>query len=744
MKLPIGSFIGKKGKPQYFLALLLHEEKASAVILEEFQEKVKVIGRHEEYFSSTVEEASEDELLRTLDKAISAAEEKLPPDMQTEKMVLGVKESWVEEKHIKKEYLTKLKKVCEALSLTPVGFLVISEAVAHLIQEEEGAPLSALLCEIGRRHLTVSLFRAGKIIESKTTQIANTNIPVTVDALLKEFSATDILPARVILFNGDTEDLLIQSFVAHQWSKSIPFLHMPQISILPSGFAAKSVVVGAAEQMGFALPGHLVDKTAEEIKTVKSSAPEPEESADEDETEPSSLSKEAKTNVDTVVSDNFTQVANPESPDAFGFVLEEDIVSKRDQKAVNANESEAGDKSFEKEQTKAEVTYAIEPEQQHIPSQSHHSVTMEQDIDHDHHQPAKKDLFAFATSALQIPIAFLNKLPFGHMNPLRALRAGNRLVLIPFLLLILGAGALFLYYFTLGATVDLKITPKDVTQEENITFAVNGNNDYSKNAIAAKEQSATLNGTASTNATGKKEVGEKAKGTVTLYNSAESKVTLEKGTKLKTSNNLEFELEKDISIASASGDIFSGIKSGTGQVAVVAAKIGKEYNLPSDTKFNLGQTTSLAAKNESAFSGGSKKEVTVVSQKDVDKLAADLPKSLKEKADEEFTKQIGEDEVLLSAFTTTTLANKKFNKNVGDEVKSVTLTADVTFDTVSYLKTDMNKFADAIIKERHGDKTDISDKNRQTDIKKAERDEDDKDTIQAAIVINAGLLPKLD
>ena len=69
---------------------------------------------------------------------------------------------------------------------------------------------------------------------------------------------------------------------------------------------------------------------------------------------------------------------------------------------------------------------------------------MEQDIDHDHHQPAKKDLFAFATSALQIPIAFLNKLPFGHMNPLRALRAGNRLVLIPFLLLILGAIALVL------------------------------------------------------------------------------------------------------------------------------------------------------------------------------------------------------------------------------------------------------------------------------------------------------------
>src|SRR5690606_16312322 len=55
----------------------------------------------------------------------------------------------------------------------------------------------------------------------------------------------------------------------------------------------------------------------------------------------------------------------------------------------------------------------------------------------------------------------------------------------------------------------------------------------------------------------------------------------------------------------------------------------------------------VAAKNDSAFSGGTKKEVTVVAKRDQDKLLADLTKSLQERAFSELEKKLSDDQVLI-------------------------------------------------------------------------------------------------
>src|SRR3989344_9057573 len=248
MNLPFIKIFNKKIAPLYFLVLILRDEKVQAVIFQELEGTVRIIGQKEEHFVSSIDQVDSGEFLQTLDKAISQAESTLPENIQTQKTIFGVKESWTENDQIKKEYLVKLKKASEELGLTPIGFLVISQAISHLLTKEEGAPISAILTEVNKKSITVTLIRAGKSIETKSSEI-HESIPFTVDTLLKHFNVPEILPSRIIIFNGKED--LSQEFISHTWSKSLPFLHLPQITNLPEGFDAKAVLFGAATQMGF-------------------------------------------------------------------------------------------------------------------------------------------------------------------------------------------------------------------------------------------------------------------------------------------------------------------------------------------------------------------------------------------------------------------------------------------------------------------------------------------------------------
>src|SRR3989344_1153988 len=245
MKLPFLPSFKKQPVIAYFLVLVLRNEKVNAVIFEEIEGKIKILGEKQEYFSESIEDADLDEFLKVLDSAISGAESALPENVQTHKTIFGIKDEWAQNNQIKKEYLEKLKKAWEELELTPIGFLVIPQAIIHLLQKEEGAPVSAILAEVNKKSVTVTLIRGGKIIETKTSDIHDT-VPFTVDTLLKHLHTSEVLPSRIIVFNG--EGNLSQEFIGHGFSKRLPFLHFAQITDLPQGFDARSVLFGAAAQ----------------------------------------------------------------------------------------------------------------------------------------------------------------------------------------------------------------------------------------------------------------------------------------------------------------------------------------------------------------------------------------------------------------------------------------------------------------------------------------------------------------
>ncbi len=124
--------------------------------------------------------------------------------------------------------------------------------------------------------------------------------------------------------------------------------------------------------------------------------------------------------------------------------------------------------------------------------------------------------------------------------------------------------------------------------------------------------------TADFTSTGKKDVGEKASGTVTINNCGDSDpITIPGGTAV-SSDGLNFLTASSVKVDAAK---FSGgqcIKAGTASVAVSAQNVGEQYNLKKSSIFTVaGQSSGVSASNPNAFAGGSKRQVTVVSDSDV-------------------------------------------------------------------------------------------------------------------------------
>lgn len=707
-KLP---FLGKKSEEEYYLALVLRDEKISALIFKQQFEKVTVISKNEINLTETLEKIPLDTLVSILDKVITHAETRLPADIEIKDTVFGVKDSWVIDKKISKDYLARLKHVCSELSLTPIGFIVLSEAIAHLIQQEEAAPVTALITEIGKYMVTVSLFRAGKLIETVDKPILETPMN-TVDTALKEFNSIEILPSRIILFQSDSSidsrpNDLSQKFIAHQWSKTLPFLQIPQISILPDEFDGKAIVAGAAAQLGYTLASLPEDIKHPEIKTL-----EPKHSRIVNKTESEIESKTEK-------AQEGMKAAN------FGFVLDKDIATLSDLPETDIDKYDLKQTGETNSTDKKAITEN---------ENADFKPTPELKINDNLHTKAKaKKRFSLAF----IPL-FLSKI---KKNIPAKILSGRKIIVIPPLIILLLIGLTVLYYFQLKATVTLYVSPKAVSETEKITLSTKLDNDFTQNIIAAKDITVSLQGSASTDATGEKEVGDKAKGTVTLFNSDTDKKTFKAGTILTSEKGFTYVMDKEVNVASASGDIFTGIKSGTAQVTITAGKIGTEYNLQSNSKFSIEGTDTVAAKNDAALTGGTKKKVTVVTEKDVEKLKTDLPKELQDKAKEELRKKLGANEELLTDFTQIQLTGEELDHEIDTETKIVKLTGTVNFKSIAYDKDDLLKFAQESLKAKYT-KENLSENN--IDTKLSGIKDKNETELTGVAAINAGLLPKIE
>jgi len=236
-------------------------------------------------------------------------------------------------------------------------------------------------------------------------------------------------------------------------------------------------------------------------------------------------------------------------------------------------------------------------------------------------------------------------------------------------ILIISFGLFINEYFFHQAELTIYLPTQDL--EKNVKIELN-----------YRTSSSSANFSETTNTTGKQEIGDKARGQVTIHNFDDKEKIFAKSSVL-LSSKLEFLLDTDVKVASSSLTTDGSAKlPGKNSGSVTAGQIGPESNLSKGQRFafdRLSSTTYFAI-NESAFSGGSKKQIQTVSKKDQE----DLKTTIINKAKKEIPSiKVLPDEAIASSLSEVEFNKTIFSKEVGEESSKLVLRG--TVNTTQYL-----------------------------------------------------------
>lgn len=232
--------------------------------------------------------------------------------------------------------------------------------------------------------------------------------------------------------------------------------------------------------------------------------------------------------------------------------------------------------------------------------------------------------------------------------------------------------------------------------------------DVKARVIPAVRIAATLKGKGEGQASGQKEVGEKATGMVTIYNKTEREQSLKKGTLLRKvtvepGKDLAYLLNSDLKIAAREAIEVPqpGYVFGKAAGAVTAEKIGDEYNLPAATTFGIGSFSpgDLAAQNEQSFAGGSKRLVKVVTKEDQEKVYKALEADLQERLKTELRSRLVGDQKLEEGVTSFAATRKSYDEEVDEEAEKFNVELEEEATAYVYSQGELQSLLTAVLAE---------------------------------------------
>lgn len=224
--------------------------------------------------------------------------------------------------------------------------------------------------------------------------------------------------------------------------------------------------------------------------------------------------------------------------------------------------------------------------------------------------------------------------------------------------------------------------------------------DKEQGIVPATSKEVKKTDTEKAQATGKKDVGDKASGSAT-FSTTTNCVTpvgsLPSGVTI-TAGGFNFVTQEAASFG------ISGVQGGkcvfsSGSTAVIAANPGDQYNL-SARDYAVSGYAGITAKG-SDMSGGTSKTVTVVSQADIDTLKAKLVDKSKDSAKEELQKNFKEDDLFALGET---FANGEpattTSPAVGAESSDVSVTTVTTYTMLGVKRADLRTLVEEVAKKQ--------------------------------------------
>ncbi|GEM_PF-5751821 len=222
-------------------------------------------------------------------------------------------------------------------------------------------------------------------------------------------------------------------------------------------------------------------------------------------------------------------------------------------------------------------------------------------------------------------------------------------------------------------TLILRVVPVS----KDIEFAQEIDEQALASIVDYKEEELDIQASISTS--GNKEVGEKARGEISIYNFSTKDFSLSKGEKIKIKDK-DFVILSSVDLPPAEEATVEGSivkKPAVKKVQIEAVEIGEEYNLSTSEKIKIGDldTDLYYAKLEGSTKGGSKEDLDTVARSDLESLREEV----KRKASEDMgSKAVEEDGfIYMPELNEVEIVEEEFDKEVGEVADQVSLKAKV-------------------------------------------------------------------
>lgn len=673
MKLP--TFGNTKKQRELFLSLLLYPDAVDAAAWQlNHKGEANIFGSVTQALSSN----NWDERNDASDKCVSTLED-ITKSQNINKVILGLPAEYLtDEGDVKKETKQHIKKLTHLLELTPIGFVSIYQAIIHHYKLKEGVPPSLILMGITSESITITLYKVGNFIGQRILPCEGNLIGHLEDALAS-FTDVEILPSRIIIYGTNRNSLedAKRDILQYHWQQKANFLHFPKAEVLAADEAAIAVSSAGALELAKQIDIH--DDEEEII--------DPEIAA--------AITNQAiETNEESIIEKREDEMINEENQISQEELLDTELSEQpTDDVFVDEDEEE---KFIEEENP----SVAVLDEEIHSNVEAVNPEEFGFSTDESREEPLplkKKNILGVVSSSIHQVVAKFKtiSLPVGKKQTQKEERKQGkskkkRSILIGSLVGgILFIIILFVLYTNVfpQANVSITVSPQDVTAEE--TIQIGEAEDVDALTIEAKTIEHSANGEKTIPVTGKKTIGDPAKGSVTIFNKSLVSRTFKKGTVLST-GSVDFLLDSDVSVASASESLSEGsIIYGKTSANVTAEDIGTQGNIGAEKEFGIeGVSSSIAiARSEKAFNGGTSQDIKVVSRADQDELIEQLTEELIGQAKEGFSAEEGEK--MIDETITTSVSEKTFSHEIGEEAEELNGKATVVISGTAYNEADV-------------------------------------------------------
>ncbi|MCX7996380.1 MAG: baseplate J/gp47 family protein [Patescibacteria group bacterium] len=614
MQLP--QFFRKKedSKDSYF-GLFLRSESAVGFVFEIENNEVRPVAKELIKYSNGWQNIVDD-----IDQLLSILENET--NITVSSCIYFVYSYFVDSKtgDLQEPYKGVMRRISKELELKPLGYIECHEAIKEMFEKEEGVPLNCVLVEVDARHVCLYVYKGGKLIHSDNSPRTD-SVAEDIAAIVERKEDQFLLPSRMIVYGSGSLTSELDALRMYTWKDDV-FIQTPRIYGLGAETVLNALSATFMEQINGEFPEEMIDEDLKDLPqdnpdmpatTISGSmAPEPEKD----------------------ISDILT-IAEDEGP------LTDSV--PRQQRGKDHPSKKAKNDTDDEEDEAEKVGFFIGTDVADLP-----------------------DLPAKQTPALRMGFLKDRKLP--TLPAISLPKAGGKQVVAVVSVLAILGGLGAAQYFLHTSTVEVYLPSETISE----TVALEASTGRSS-IVSADTTTIEISDSIATS--GQREVGEKAKGTVTLYNFDDRQVTIQAGTELKV-DSLVFTLDSNVEIASRSGSVASRT-AGTKDASVTAVAIGAESNIAKDKQLNipsLGSRDVYAVAKET-FTGGSKRKVQTVAKTDIAQLEKRVLAKAQEQSEVKLKSASGGK--LLSDLTEFEITKAKYSGEVGQEADEVTVSATV-------------------------------------------------------------------